>query len=268
MNFFLVRLVVWFVTLALFPIPVTVFPRSFAVEVLERINLSAPAARECAELSRVEVNLAERVLVRLEEAEKKEIDPWLRDDIRIAWITTRWSQTGVPEWAWHRDSPPYVAATYQVLNCLPDEVWPRIVATRKAQLGSLYSALYDENASLARRGFLSAGAAREETCGIGEAARKVGAGGRRMHSARLVVSQAVARPGIVSEFAAAAAECAIYASPSRSRVCDLQVRSAVLVAPSFGDYGASGRAGLSAVRSGAGSDDLKTIGAGFVAPRR
>jgi len=142
MNFLAVRLFVWLVTLALFPIPVTVIPLSFEVEVLERINLDAPAARECVEPLCLEVNLAERVLVRLEEAEKKEIDPWLRDDIRIAWITTRWSQTGVPEWSWHRDSPPYVAATYQVLNCLPDEVWPRIVAKRREKLGPCYDEFF------------------------------------------------------------------------------------------------------------------------------
>lgn len=144
MNFFLVRLAVWFVTLALFPIPVTLYGRSFKVEVLHGITLDAPAS-ECTEPRCVDANLAERVLVRLQDAEKKEIDPWVRDDLRIAWITANWSQKGVPQWSWHKDSAPYVAATYQVLQCLPDEVWPRIVAKRKAQCGSLYSALYDEN---------------------------------------------------------------------------------------------------------------------------
>lgn len=141
MNFFLVRLGVWFVTLLLFPIPVTLVPRSFAVEVLERITVHAPAARECQEPPCV--NLAERVLVRLEQAEKKEIDLWLRDDIRIAWITTAWSQSGVPQWFWRGSSlPPHVAATYQVLDCHPDAVWPRIVAQRKAKLGPCYQQFF------------------------------------------------------------------------------------------------------------------------------
>jgi len=143
MNCFVVRLAVWFVTLALFPIPVTLIPRSFEVEVLQRITLAAlPQERVLVE---TEQERTERVVAYLEQAEKNEIDPWLRDDLRIAWITAKWSQHGVPEWAWHRNSPPHSAATYQVLNCLPDEVWPRIVAKRKAKLGSEYSRFYDVN---------------------------------------------------------------------------------------------------------------------------
>lgn len=145
MRFFVVRLAVWLVTLVLFPIPVTVVPLSFALEVLERITLDAPA-RECQEPPCVD--LAERVLVRLEQAEKKEIDPWLRDDLRIAWITTTWAQSGVPKWFLRGPLPPHVAATYQVLDCHPDEVWPRIVARRKAKLGNEYSAWCDENGNL------------------------------------------------------------------------------------------------------------------------
>lgn len=143
MNFLLVRLAVWFVTLVVFPIPLTIVPRSFAVEVLERLIADAPA-RECQEPPCVD--LAERVLVRLEQAEKKEIDPWLRDDLRIAWITVQWSQRGVPGWFWRGSSlPPHVAATYQVLDCHPDAVWPRIVAKRKEKLGREYSRWYDEH---------------------------------------------------------------------------------------------------------------------------
>jgi len=146
MNFLAVRLLVWFVSLAIFPLPVTLLPRSFQVEVLQCINLDALPQERPLDLDRTE-----RVVAYLEQAEKKEIDPWLRDDLRIAWITAKWSQHGVPEWSWHRNSPPHSAATYQVLSCLPDEVWPRILAKRKSQLGSLYSAVYDEN-DLLRKG--------------------------------------------------------------------------------------------------------------------
>lgn len=163
MNFLLVRLVLWLITLAVFPIPVALVPYSFQVEVLGSIQPAGipPSVTESASLQTLHafpvitavpalppgecerVEWTERVLVYLEQAEKKEIDPWLRDDYRIAWITTKWSQHGVPDWAWHRNSPPYTAATYQVLNCLPDEVWPRIVAKRKEKLGSEYARFYD-----------------------------------------------------------------------------------------------------------------------------
>src|ERR1700688_3237260 len=142
MNCFAARLVLWLITLVVYPIPVTVLARSFEIEVLQRINLDAPAREECQEPRCVDVYLAERVLVYLENAERKEIDPWLRDDYRIAWITTRWARDGVPDWSWHRDSSPHVAATYQVLRCHPDEVWPHIVAQRKAKLGPLYEKVW------------------------------------------------------------------------------------------------------------------------------
>lgn len=147
MNFFLVRLAVWFVTLVAFPIPVTLVPHSFVIEVLQGINLDAPDARECEEprCVYVDVNLAERVLARLEQAGEKEIDPWRRDDYRIAWITTAWAQSGVPDWFWRGPMPAHAAATYQVLDCHPDQVWPRIVAKRKEKLGREYSRQYDEN---------------------------------------------------------------------------------------------------------------------------
>jgi hypothetical protein len=142
MNFLLVRLVLWFVTLAVFPVPVTLVPRSFEVEVLQRITLAAlPPSLES---ERTSVELTERVLVHLEKAENQEIDPWLRDDIRIAWITAKWSQHGVPDWSLHGDQAPYVAATWQVLHCHPDQVWPRLVAQRKEKLGLRYEQVWGE----------------------------------------------------------------------------------------------------------------------------
>jgi len=75
--------------------------------------------------------LSERVLVRLETAERKESDPWLRDDIRIAWITVLYASRGNPQ--------PHIDATYQVLGIHPDKVWPAICARRAALLGSASS---------------------------------------------------------------------------------------------------------------------------------
>lgn len=74
--------------------------------------------------------LSDRVLARLEEAERKECDPWARDDIRIAWITVSLAALG-------RDNA-HVVATYQVLGIHPDKVWDSIVARRKAVLGANY----------------------------------------------------------------------------------------------------------------------------------
>jgi len=143
MNCLLTRFVLWLVTLVVCPIPVNLYVRSFQVEVLQRITLAAlPQERALVETER---ERTERVLAYLETAGKKEIEPWLRDDLRIAWITAKWSQHGVPDWSWHRYSPPHSAATYQVLNCLPDEVWPRILAKRKEMLGGEYSRFYDGN---------------------------------------------------------------------------------------------------------------------------
>jgi hypothetical protein len=140
MNFFLLRLAVWLLGLVLFPLPVNLYARSFEVEVLERITCDAlPQERP--------LEWTERVLAHLEQTEKTEIDPWLRDDLRIAWITVSWSQRGIPEWSWRRDSSPHVAATYQVLRCHPDEVWPNIEARRKAQLGAMYAEIWGAGSS-------------------------------------------------------------------------------------------------------------------------
>lgn len=149
MNFLAVRLAIWLLNLIIFPLPVTLLPQSFALEVLERITLDAPA-RERMERHSVhstELDWTERVLARLTDAEKKEVDPWYRDDLRIAWITTRWSQHGIPSWSLHGYATPYVAATWQVLHCHPDQVWPRILANREAKLGKLHQQIWGEASS-------------------------------------------------------------------------------------------------------------------------
>ena len=145
MNIFAVRLVLWFVTLALFPIPASLLAQSFQVEVLQRITLAAlPPSLES---ERPGVEWTERILLRLEASEKKEIDPWLRDDIRIAWITTHWSQHGIPSWSLHGYATPYVAATWQVLHCHPEQVWPRLLEQREAKLGALHETIWGKASS-------------------------------------------------------------------------------------------------------------------------
>lgn len=86
--------------------------------------------------------LAKRILSRLETAEIHEPNPHLQTDYRIAWITVLYASRGY--------SLPHVSASYQALGCHPDEVWPRIVAHRKAHLGTLYEQFFaiDIGASL------------------------------------------------------------------------------------------------------------------------
>lgn len=67
------------------------------------------------------------VLEYLASAEAAEEDVWLRDDVRIAWITVLYASQGSPI--------PHIAATYQVLGLHPDKVYPAIVARRAALLG-------------------------------------------------------------------------------------------------------------------------------------
>jgi len=74
--------------------------------------------------------MTRRVLSRLECAELSELNPHLRDDLRIAWIVTLYAAEGNPQ--------PLVSASYRVLGMHPDKVWPWIVAWRKAKLGPLY----------------------------------------------------------------------------------------------------------------------------------
>lgn len=102
------------------------------------INFDGANPAGSASSERTTQDLTARVLLRLEEAAKRETDPWILDDLRISWITVLWSSRGVPAWSWHHSSP-YVAATYQVLRCHPDQVWPNIVARRKAILRAEYS---------------------------------------------------------------------------------------------------------------------------------
>jgi hypothetical protein len=67
------------------------------------------------------------ILGYLASAEMREEDVWLRDDIRIAWITVLNAAQGSPI--------PHIEATYTVLGLHPDKVYPAILARREALLG-------------------------------------------------------------------------------------------------------------------------------------
>jgi hypothetical protein len=80
------------------------------------------------------LRLSARVLVRLEQAEANEVNPHYRDDIRVAWITALNAARGV--------SQPHIVACYAVLGLHPSDVWPAIVARRKAKLGPFYEKFF------------------------------------------------------------------------------------------------------------------------------
>src|SRR5579863_9356899 len=75
-------------------------------------------------------SLVHRILSRLASAEAQEIDPWLRDDIRIARLTVAHAARGDAV-----KCSPHVLASYEVLGLHPDRVGPAIQARIEA-LGS------------------------------------------------------------------------------------------------------------------------------------
>jgi hypothetical protein len=80
--------------------------------------------------------LSGRVLLRLEQAERKETDPHYRDDIRIAWITVLYALRSEPQ--------PHVRATYAVLGVHPDQVFAKIQAFRQWVLAADYDTFFPE----------------------------------------------------------------------------------------------------------------------------
>jgi hypothetical protein len=82
-------------------------------------------------------SLERRILSRLEQAESREPNPHLQTDIRIAWITVLNAARGTPQ--------AHVFASYAVLGVHPAEVWPQIVARRRALLGVHYAQFFEED---------------------------------------------------------------------------------------------------------------------------
>ncbi len=84
--------------------------------------------------------LSARILARLMEAERHEVNPHYRDDLRIARLTVAYAAEGEC-----RLCSPQVAATYMVLGLHPDKVWPAMVARQKAQWGEAYGRWFDQD---------------------------------------------------------------------------------------------------------------------------
>jgi hypothetical protein len=137
-----VRLVLWCLVWVLSPLPVTASAYSFRAEVLGCRNFLQGVARseECATLPAESSEFSERVLLRLERAERNEPQARYQDDYRVSWLTVLYAMRGDAV-----ECSPHVLATYKVFQCHPDKVWPQLVARRKALLGREYHACYDAN---------------------------------------------------------------------------------------------------------------------------
>jgi hypothetical protein len=98
----------------------------------DNIGLGPAEGAEARPLS----ELSGRVLLRLEQAERKETDPHYRDDIRIAWITVLYALRSEPQ--------PHVRATYAVLGVHPDQVFAKIQAFRQWVLAADYDTFFPE----------------------------------------------------------------------------------------------------------------------------
>ena len=82
-------------------------------------------------------SLARRILARLEQAERAELNPHLQTDYRIAWLTVFYAWRGEAV-----ECSPHVLATYKILHMHPDKVWPSIEEKRREQLGPEYDKIF------------------------------------------------------------------------------------------------------------------------------
>jgi hypothetical protein len=129
----LCSVVFWLVLALAFPLPPPGDAANFEPEqLLLDLTDALPQERP--------VDFSARVMLRLEQAEKSEENPHLRDDVRIAWIAVLKAFRGEPE--------PHVLATYIVLGLHPSEVWGAIEARRHAQLGADYNKVYTADGRL------------------------------------------------------------------------------------------------------------------------
>ena len=81
-----------------------------------------------------------RILDRLWEAERSEPDIWFRQDYRQAFICVSLASRCEPQ--------PFITSSYRIYGSHPDDVWPKIMANRKARLGKEFLDWYDQAGSL------------------------------------------------------------------------------------------------------------------------
>ena len=161
LNTLLGRFILWLIMLVLFPMSGSSLVQSFLVDVLQkesryeirtqwgfsdhepawRAMLSQHAALPPEGPQRAQVLVqapfvervwVERVLARLEKAERQERDPWLADDYRQSWISIlTFTRGDYPTF-----SAAFEAASYRMYGLHPDQLWPAICARREVNLGS------------------------------------------------------------------------------------------------------------------------------------
>lgn len=78
-----------------------------------------------------------RILDRLEKAELAEPDVGFRQDYRQVFICVPLASRGEPQ--------PFIESGYRIYGSHPDDVWPKIMAQRKAKLGWEFDLWYFEN---------------------------------------------------------------------------------------------------------------------------
>lgn len=83
---------------------------------------------------------ASRILDRLMEAEMSEPEIWFRQDYRQAFICVSLASRG--------EAQPFVTSSYRIFGIHPDNVWPQIMAKRKAKLGKEFPEWFDQAGNL------------------------------------------------------------------------------------------------------------------------
>jgi hypothetical protein len=135
----LVRFTLWCLCFLVAPLPLALSVLTFQAEVLCATTVGAPHIAESATVDPQE--LTARILSRLEQSETRETDPWLQGDYRQAWISvSTFSRGKFPTF-----SDAFVAASYLMYGVHPDQVWPRIVARRRAMLGASYGDFFPQD---------------------------------------------------------------------------------------------------------------------------
>jgi hypothetical protein len=135
----IVRFMLWCLCFFICPLPAALAVLTFQAEVL-CATTSDTFVRTGLERHFAPQELADRVLIRLEQSEKHEPDPWLQDDVRQSWISLSTFSRG--KFPTFQDA--FVAASYLMYGVHPDEVWPRIVARRRAMLGASYGDFFPD----------------------------------------------------------------------------------------------------------------------------
>jgi hypothetical protein len=104
---------------------ITPFPQVTVVSLL-RDGISEFLLQDLLTLYMARLDKSEHVLAYLASVEDAEMNPWVKDDLRIAWLTVLYAARGY--------EIPHIWASYMVLGLHPDKVWPAMMTRREALL--------------------------------------------------------------------------------------------------------------------------------------